>query len=121
MSRALRWPLAIVVSMAVLDLLVVSGAPQPLRMSAALWFLGVCTGMSFVGLWPDLATEARLALAVAMSMAIDVVVLTPILELGGFSIATALVPLQAVCLIGCALQVRRWARDRPPALTMRTG
>ena len=113
MTRALRWPAAIVLSGLVLDVAVVVDAAQAVRLVAALWFLLVCTGMSFVPLLGLRGLDAELALGIALSLAIDTFVTTAALVAGGFSMAAGLVVLQLLCLVGCAAQVRRWAAGRP--------
>ena len=49
-------------------------------------------------------------LAVAVSLAIDAVVASLLLAAGKLTPATGLAALGALCLVGCAAQVRAWSR-----------
>jgi len=110
LASELRWPVVIVFSSALLSALVALDAGGPLSLVLALWFLLVCTGMSFVPLFefPTLATQ--LVVGVAASLAIDTIVATTIVRVGGLSATTGLRVLDVICLIGCALQLRRSVR-----------
>jgi hypothetical protein len=108
--RDLRWPVVVVFSSAALSALVLLDAGGPLRLVLALWFLLICTGMSFVPLFPIPAPATRLVAAVAASLAIDTIVVTTIVRTGGLSATSGLRVLVVVCLAGCALQLRRSMR-----------
>jgi hypothetical protein len=110
MSRALRWPVAIVLSIALLDGLVVTGVHSPVRLLLTLWFLLVCTGMSFVPLLAIREPAIELASGVGASVALDTVVTTAILVIGGLSATSGLLALDGLCLAGCVLQVTRSRR-----------
>ena len=107
-----RWPIAILVSGLVLGTLVLAGVEGPVRVVVALWFLLVCTGMAFVPLLsiPSLSTE--LALGVAVSIVLDTLAATVIVLVGGLSATSGVLVLEAICLVGCALQLSAWARIR---------
>ena len=110
MTDELRWPVAIVLSSALLTALVWFGADGPLRLVLALWFLLVCTGMAFVPLFDIPARGPRLVAAVAASIAIDTIVATAIVRIGGLSATSGLRVLVVVVLVGCGLQLRRAVR-----------
>jgi hypothetical protein len=110
MTVELRWPVVIVLSSAVLSALVVSGVHGPLRVLLTVWFLLMCTGMSFVPLFPIPALEVKLVAGVAASIAIDTLVATTIVRVGGLSATSGLRVLDVLCLAGCALQLRRSVR-----------
>jgi hypothetical protein len=108
MSRALRWPLAVTLTAALLGALVLAGIHSPVRLLVTFWFLLVCTGMSFVPLFSIRDPAVELATGVGASLALDTLVTTAIVELGGLSVTSGLLALDGLCLLGCALQVRRW-------------
>ena len=116
MTSTIRWPLAILVSILALAALVAVDAEGAPRIVATAWFLLVCPGMSYVPLLSIESAVARLAVGVALSLAIDAVASTALLATGAFSMTAGLLVLAAACIIGCALQARRWMRLRPTEL-----
>jgi hypothetical protein len=64
--------------------------------------------MSFVPLFSIRDPAVELATGVGASLALDTLVTTAIVELGGLSVTSGLLALDGLCLLGCALQVRRW-------------
>jgi hypothetical protein len=110
MNRALRWPVAIALSGALLSGLVAAGVHGPIRLPLTMWFLLVCTGMSFVPLFSIREPAIELATGVGASVALDTLVTTTILVVGGLSATSGLLALDGLCLVGCALQVGRWRR-----------
>jgi hypothetical protein len=112
MIRALRWPVVIVLSSALLSGLVLGGVHSPLRLLVTAWFLLVCTGMAFAPLFRIPALSTELAVGVAASIALDTVVATTIALIGGLSATSGLFVLEAICLAGCAMQARSWVRAR---------
>jgi hypothetical protein len=112
MSNPLRWPVVIVLSSLLMSNLVLAGVHTPVRVLVTLWFLLVCTGMAFVPLFRIPALSIELALGVVTSIALDTVVATTIVVAGGLSARSGLFALQAICLVGCALQARAWAQAR---------
>jgi hypothetical protein len=112
MIRALRWPVVIVLSSLLLSGLVLGGVHSPVRLLVSGWFLLVCTGMAFTPLFRIPALSTELAVGVATSLALDTVVATAIVLVGGLSATSGLFVLQGVCLAGCALQARGWVRAR---------
>lgn len=111
MTEQLRWPSVIAVSALALDLLVLANAPIPVRVLVALWFFLICTGMSFVPLLEVGPVRTQLLLGVLVSIVLDTLATTAIVEIGGLSASSGLVVLQSICLLGCGLQVRSWRRD----------
>ena len=107
MSRPLVWPLAILLSCALISALTVADADGPVRLVAALWFVLVCPGMSFALLLPRVSGPARLGLGIALSLAIDTAVVTAMLAVSDFSATAGLLALQVICIAGCVLQMRR--------------
>lgn len=111
MRGRLGWPAAIGASAMALDLAVVAGQHGPLRLFLATWFLMVCTGMAFVPLLAIPAAASELLIGVAVSIALDAVVTTAIVEIGGLSLWSGLLALEVICLAGCVAQLR-WPRRR---------
>jgi hypothetical protein len=112
MSAAVRWPPIVLASSLLLVGVVAADVDGPARVALSLWFLGVCTGMAFVPLLPVESPAARVALAVALSVAIDTFVVTVLLVTGAFSMTNGLLALVPICIAGCALQARRSSRGR---------
>jgi hypothetical protein len=102
---ALRWPPVIGLSAFALDLFAFGGAGGPVRFLLAAWFLIVCTGMSFVPLLRIPSSSTELLIGVLTSLAMDTVVVTAIVLIGGLSVITGLLLLQGICMIGCGLQL----------------
>jgi hypothetical protein len=108
---ALRWPPVIASSGFTLAMILATGINGPARVVAALWFLLVCTGMSFAPLL-DVTVGERLLVGLLLSLAIDAVVATAIVEIGDLSVVSGLLALEAVCAAGCLWQVRGARRVR---------
>jgi hypothetical protein len=106
MSARSRWPGVILGSGLALDLLVAEGATGPVRLVLALWFALGCTGMSIAPLLPVPGPLAQLAAGLAAGLALDTLLATAIVEIGGLSVTTGLLALQAVTLFACSLQLR---------------
>jgi hypothetical protein len=105
----IRWPPVVLGSAALLSVLVFAGIHTPLRLPLAFWFLVMCTGMAFVPLFSIRPQPIELAAGVALSIALDTVVTTGILVVGGLSATSGLVALDVLCAAGCAAQL---VRDR---------
>ena len=116
MSNLPRWPLVIALTGLVLGGLIAADTQGPVRLVTTLWFLLVCTGMAFVPLLSIPSVGEELALGVVLSIALDTIVATTIVLVGGLSAHSALVVLEAICLVGVALQLWTWARPRAVAL-----
>lgn len=111
MSDRNRWPLVVAGSTLAMNLLVLGGIHSPVRLLITLWFLFVCTGMAFVPLLALAAPATELLLGVITSIVIDTLAATAIVRIGGLSAPSGLGALEAICLVGCAWQVRASARD----------
>lgn len=107
MSARYGWSLVVVASAALMAILLAADAGGPVRLLAALWFLLFCPGLSFVWLLPGRSRGEELAIAFVASIAIDTVVATIILLIGDLSGALGFIALAALCLIGCAISLRR--------------
>ena len=113
MTHSPRWPITVAVSLLLLGGLVLADAHGALRVTAALWFLVACPGLALVPLLPGVPQLGRPALVVAVSLAVDTAVVTPLLVAGSFSPAAATLVLALVCLAGSSAQTLRWAHARP--------
>jgi hypothetical protein len=100
------WPIAIMLSAALVGVLAVGGVGSPFRPIATLGFLAVCPGMAIIRLLQleDVLTE--LTLAVAFSIALDSLVAGTMLYAGWWSPGWALGLLLGVSVIGAACQLR---------------
>ena len=102
----IRWPLIILISAFGIALMMVGNIESPIRPLLAFWFLLVCPGMAFVRL---LRVDRRLTewtLAIALSIAIDVIV-TEIMVLGKLWSPTAgLMVIISISIVGIGLQLR---------------
>ena len=115
MSTRWVWPLAIAISVAVMGLLLVADVEGPVRVVVALWFFFVCPGMAFAPLLPFGEPEAKIALAVVLSMVCNTLVATAIVEIGGLSQTSGFLALAVICLLGAALQLAQSWRESVPA------
>jgi hypothetical protein len=109
-SDRLRWPVVIAASAVGLDLLALGNVHGGVRLLVTLWFLLLCTGMSFVPLLTLPSLAVQLFLGIVASLVLDTLAATVLVEVGGLSTAIGLVVLQTICLAGCALQLIPWAR-----------
>ena len=101
------WPAVIAASSLVLVVLTLLDVSGPARAVAGLWFLLVCTGMSFLPLAGiRLRTPLELASIPMFSVVLDALVATGLTLLGVLSQTSALFALVGLSLIGCALQLR---------------
>jgi hypothetical protein len=107
----LRWPTLILASEMTLNLLVLGNVHGAVRILVTLWFLLACTGMSFVPLLRLPSTAIQAVVAVLLSIVLDTLVATAIVEVGGLSTNSGLIALETICLAGCTLQLLPWARE----------
>lgn len=112
MSGRLGWPAVIAASALSLDLLLVGSVQGPLRLLVTLWFVLVCTGMSFAPLLEAPTVAIQLLLAVVLSIILDTLAATAIVEVGGLSAPSWLIVLESLCLVGFGLQMRLSRRRR---------
>lgn len=107
MNDRLLWPGVIVVSALSMDLHVFAGTHGAVRLLVTLWFLLVCTGMSFVPLLGVRSPAIELLLGLLASIVLDAIVATTIVLIGGLSAASGLFVLETICGAGCTAQLRR--------------
>ena len=107
MSPRLRWPVVIVASTALMGLLVAADAGGPIRLLVTFWFMFFCPGLAIVPLFWTRSRGEEMVLAFAVSIILDTILATAIIEVANLSPTSGFITLAAVCLIGCALQVLR--------------
>ncbi len=112
MTRPFRWPAAILITTVLMSDLLLSNAHGPLRVAVTFWFVLVCPGMAFAPLFSTPSASVELLLGIALSVVLGTLAATAMIVVGELSAVTGLVVLQGICLLGCALQARRWARAR---------
>ena len=98
------WPLLITLSLIGAVAAIVADAPQPVRAILLLWFLVVCPGMAFVRLLRLQGALLEWTLAVALSLAIDLLVAVFVLYVGLWSPVWILVAIATLTLAGVLFQ-----------------
>ncbi|HEX5504968.1 MAG TPA: hypothetical protein VFW96_20290 [Thermomicrobiales bacterium] len=114
-TRDTWWPVVIVVSAVAAGAAFVAGVGAPVQPAAAFWFLLVCPGMAWIRLVWVASPLVELALALALSLALDTLVAEALVLAGRWSAAWALGVLIALSLVGAALQVARVSARRARA------
>jgi len=110
MSR-FAWPIVVVMSSVAALVVFVMGIGQPIAPIVALWFLGVCPGISYVRLLGLTDPLMEMVLAVALSMSIGAVLSVVLLFAGVWSTGLALVLTVWVAVIGAGLEALREFRS----------
>ena len=103
----LAWPVTILVSALLVDLAVLLNFPFILRYPLVFWFLLVCPGMAFMPLLELDDGLAEWVLAIALSLAIDLVLALVMVYTGWWQYAWGLLILIMLCLVGISLQVKK--------------
>ena len=108
------WPLVLVASALGALAATVANWPSPIRPVLVLWFLLVCPGMALVRLlWLEDAI-AEWTLAVAVSLALEIIIAGTMLYAGLWVPPLILATLAAVSLAGALVQLWRSANQRGP-------
>lgn len=94
----------------------------PLRPVLAIWFISVCPGLALVRLLRLSDGWSEMALGVALSMTLGVIVVTTLLYAGWWSHKTGLVILSIFSIAGAAVQLYtvfagRWRYISPETAT----
>ncbi len=103
--RRFIWPLIIIFSSMVAGLLAASSYNAPIRMLFSFWFLLVCPGMAFSRLFRFKEKLAEWVVAIALSIAIDVIVSEIAVTNHLWSLQGMVDTLIFLCLVGVSLQV----------------
>jgi hypothetical protein len=104
-------PAVVAASVVVLALALATDAPAALRGPLAMWFLLACPGLALVPLVRLHDTLAAVALIVALSVALDIVVALAMMYAGLWSPAGIFAVLALISLAGGALQLREPAES----------
>src|SRR4051812_27535618 len=90
-----------------MGLLIAADAGGPLRLLVTLWFMFFCPGLAIVPLFWTRSRGEEMVLAFVLSLIIDTILATAIIEVADLSPTSGFITLAAVCLVGCALQILR--------------
>lgn len=101
------WPAVLLVSAVATNIMVIADSQLIVRPLIAFWFLLVCPGASFVRLLRLQPFAAELALSIALSLAIDTIVVGALLYSGTWSPLLGLVILGCLSVVGAAAQAVR--------------
>jgi hypothetical protein len=107
LKRSLCWPIVMLISASGAGLSVASGMAAPVRPAIILWFFLICPGMAFVRLLGIKEHVTELTIAVALSIALDVIVSETMVLINVWSPERALLTLVSVSIFGAALQLTR--------------
>ena len=116
MMQTYRWPLVIVISVVALVVAIV--LDLPLRPLLTFWFTLICPGIAFIRLFQLREPLPQITLAIALSVALNILVGEFVLYLGVWSPALGLGILIAISLIGAVLQVRQIEYGLPSPRTV---
>jgi hypothetical protein len=119
MSAGRTWPAVVAASAVLAVVVVLLGAWQPVRAGVVAWFALAIPGGALVPLLRLRDVVAEVTLAIALSLALDVVVACTMLYSGVWSPPAGIVVLATVALAAAGLQARRTCRgvrrSRTPA------
>jgi uncharacterized membrane protein len=99
------WPLVIIASTCAINVMVFGEMSTSLRPPLAIWFISVCPGMALVRLLRLSDGWSEMALSVALSMALGVIVMTSLLYAGWWSYKIGLVILSLFSVVGAVIQL----------------
>jgi hypothetical protein len=100
------WPLVIIASAGLAILAMLGGIGSPVRPVVAFWFLLLCPGMAFMWLFDLEDWYTELALALALSLTLDVIVSETMVLARIWSPTWALAVLAVVSTAGAVFQIR---------------
>lgn len=103
MKRTIGWPIIILISALVMG--IVSFTRAPFRPAVAFWFLMVCPGMAFVQLLHLKEWVMELTLAIAMSIAINIIVSETMVLAGIWSPKGGLLTIICITMLGAIYQI----------------
>lgn len=105
------WPTVLFASAIATNVLVIADSQSVVRPLLAFWFLLVCPGAAFVRLLRLQPFAAELALSIALSLAIDTIVVGALLYSGTWSPLLGLVILGCLSAVGALAQTVRIVID----------
>jgi hypothetical protein len=106
MARWALWPVVVVLSVLAVVATAVAGGSSPLRTAVVVWFLLTGPGLAITPLLRLSDRWGEWTVAVALSVAIDILVASAFLYAGAWSPPAIFSTLAAVSLVGAALQLR---------------
>jgi hypothetical protein len=99
------WPLAIMLPTIVLNALVIGDISTPVRPVIAVWFISVCPGLALVRLLRLADGWSEMAVSLALSITLGVMVATALVYTGWWSPTAGLAILSVISLGGALLQL----------------
>jgi hypothetical protein len=117
---SLKWPIVVVVSAVLAEVLAANDVASPLRSAITLWFLVFCPGLAFIPLLQLREFLYELVLMVALSLALALLVATGVLYAGLWSPQLILRILIGLSLIGVACQLFLWLGVRARGTVQQT-
>lgn len=105
LRRRLWWPAIIIASAIGAGLFALGDIESPFRPLIAFWFLLICPGMAFVRLLHIRERLTELTLAIALSMAFNVIVSEALVLARMWSFKWGLVVLICISILGAVLQI----------------
>lgn len=105
MMRSIWWPVIIIASAIGAERALSSGSGAPIQPLLVSWFLLICPGMAFVRLLRIEERATEVLLAIALSIAIDMIAAEILLYAEVWSAAWVLSLLIGISLAGVALQI----------------
>lgn len=99
------WPLTIVISSVSVVLLDVFNVDSPIRVAIAIWFMGICPGMAFIGLLKLKGILVNITFAIALSLALDMLVSEAIVYFKMWSPETGIISLAILSFAGIVMQI----------------
>lgn len=117
-TLAWMWPLIIIASTIVINVMVFADMSTPLRPLLAIWFVCVCPGLALVRLLRLSDGWSEMALSIALSLTLAIIVVTTLLYAGWWSHKAGLVILSTISVTGATAQLHtvvvNRSRDGPP-------
>jgi len=107
LDRARALPAVLLSSVLALGAVLIAGAESPLRTLLAVWFLLVCPGLALAPLVRLSDALGTATVAIALSIALDMIVAAALLYAGVWSPVAAFMILATITLAGAARQLAR--------------
>jgi len=114
----LKWSMTIMISAVAAELLAHNDSASPLRPLVTFCFLLICPGMAFIKLLNFHDRLHEIVLAVALSLAMDLIFATIFVYSGLWSPELILLSLIVLSLFGVLCQVVQWLRQRTSSVRL---
>jgi uncharacterized membrane protein len=109
-NMSLRWTIVIALSTVLVVVFAQNDVASPLRPIAALWFLLICPGMAFIQLLNFNDHLYEIVLAIALSLALDLIIASIILYTQQWSPDLILLILVSLTSFGVLCHLIQWWR-----------